>query len=53
MIKIEKLPGNKIRQYSDKGVYIMNIKTKELFIDVVNQLPCKNQYIETEKKIDG
>lgn len=53
MIKTEKLANNKIRQYSDKGVYIMNIKTKELFIDVINNLPCKNQYIETEKKIDG
>lgn len=53
MIKTERLPNNMIKQYSDKGVYIMNIKTKELFIDVVNKLPCKNQYVETEKKIDG
>ena len=43
---------NLIKTYSDKGLYILQNETGEVYSDAVDVFPCKYTYSETEIEID-
>ena len=49
MIKIEFIDNKFCKHYSDSNLYIQKVGTNEIYIDAIDLLPCKYQYVETNK----
>lgn len=51
MLQSQFVETNRIKHWSDEGYYIRQIETDILYIDAVDNLPCKYTYEETTEPI--